>query len=70
MCIHHLYFYIFAIYFSYKFVAVVTIGQKLDQGVKIGSRCVWNTDYDTWASASFESRTLYAVGNIYALYFE
>ena len=55
---------------SYKIVCLVSIGEKKEQGVRVGSRCVWNTDWDTYATASYENHHIYAVGICYALYYE
>ena len=54
----------------YKLVSFVTVGQVKDQGVKVGSRCVWNARCDKYASASFSNGSVFAVGVIYATYFE
>ena len=49
---------------------MVTVGEKNDQGVRMGSRCVWDTDRDTFSSATFENAHIYAVGVVYAVYYE
>ena len=54
----------------YKYVCVVTMGEKKEQGMAVCSRCVWNTDTDNYASASFSKGNLFAVATLYALYFE
>lgn len=54
----------------YKYVCLVTIGQKKDQGMAVSSRCVWNTDTDNYASATFSKGDLLAVATLYACYFE
>lgn len=54
----------------YKLVSLIHIGQKQEQGLMIGSRCVWNTDHDTFTTAQFVSPCLYAVAILYASYFE
>jgi len=62
--------YIKYMYFRYKYVVLVTIGQKAGQSCDISSRCCWNTDYDTVASATFGTEMLYAVAIVYAIYYE
>ncbi|KAH3831738.1 dynein light chain Tctex-type 5-B-like isoform X2 [Dreissena polymorpha] len=57
-------------YKRYKIICLVTIGQRNDQGVSVGSRFLWDADRDTFAAASWSSRHLYAVGTVYALYYE
>ncbi|XP_060085688.1 dynein light chain Tctex-type 5-B-like [Ylistrum balloti] len=54
----------------YKTVCMVTIGQKNDQGVRIGSRYLWDHDRDNYAAASFHNKHIFAVGTVYAVYFE
>ncbi|XP_064624935.1 dynein light chain Tctex-type 5-B-like isoform X2 [Lineus longissimus] len=54
----------------YKLISWVTIGEKKDQGVRIGSRCVWDQDRDNFATATFENTHIYAVGMMYAVYYE
>lgn len=54
----------------YKYVCVVSIGQKKDQGMAVSSRCVWNTETDNYASATFSKGDLLAVATLYACYFE
>ncbi|XP_005101535.2 tctex1 domain-containing protein 1-B [Aplysia californica] len=54
----------------YKFVSVVTIGQNRNQGIAVASRSMWNTETDSYAAASFASGDVFAVGCVYATYFE
>ncbi|XP_061173329.1 dynein light chain Tctex-type 5-B-like [Saccostrea echinata] len=54
----------------YKLVCTVTIGQKHNQGVQIGSRYLWDADRDNFAAASFHNRHIFADGSVYALYYE
>ena len=51
----------------YKIVVLAHVGQKLDQDVRIGSRCLWDDKRDTWASASYQNQFIYAVAEVYAL---
>jgi hypothetical protein len=39
----------------YKFVAEVTICEAKGQGVRMASRCLWDTATDSCASASFKN---------------
>ena len=41
-----------------------------DQGVRIGSRYLWDHERDNYAAASFHNKHVYAVGEVYAVYFE
>lgn len=54
----------------YKFVCVVTLGESKEQGLAVSSRCMWNTETDSFASASYKKGNLFAVATLYALYFE
>lgn len=54
----------------HKVVSFVTIGEMKGQGVKVGSRSVWRPQWDHYASVCYSNRSLFAVGVIYATYFE
>lgn len=54
----------------YKYVCLVTMGQVKEQGMNIASRCLWSTETDNYASATFTKGDLFAVATLYALYFE
>lgn len=54
----------------YKIICIVQIGQKLKQGIRIGSRCIWNTKFDSFATAEFSNSSLFAVGTAYVVYLE
>ncbi|XP_076441240.1 dynein light chain Tctex-type protein 2B-like [Babylonia areolata] len=54
----------------YKFVSDVMIGQKQDQGLITGSRCLFDESRDNFVSASYENKSLFAVATLYGLYYE
>ncbi|XP_050402182.1 dynein light chain Tctex-type 5-B [Patella vulgata] len=54
----------------YKIISQVTIGEKKDQGVRVGSRFLWDADRDNYASFSFENRSIFATGIVFAVYYE
>ena len=54
----------------YKVSVIVHVGERDDQALVMGSRCLWNPDFDTFTSASFKSPSLFAVGLVFACYFE
>lgn len=56
--------------FRYKIIALVTIGQNSDQSVSVGSRFLWDADRDNFAAASWSNKHVYAVGTVYAVYYE
>ncbi|KAK2166291.1 hypothetical protein LSH36_40g13027 [Paralvinella palmiformis] len=57
-------------YPRYKFVCLVLIGEKANQAIRAASRCVWNTDTDNFAEATYENDSLFAVASVYGCYFE
>ena len=54
----------------YKIIAMVTICENKDQGTRVVSRCLWNQKFDNHASVVYEGPNYYAVGSVYAVYFE
>ncbi|XP_006634917.2 dynein light chain Tctex-type 5 [Lepisosteus oculatus] len=54
----------------YKIIVLITIGQLNDQNMRIGSRCLWDPTNDTFSSYAFKNNSLFAVANVYAVYFE
>ncbi|KAJ3195391.1 Tctex1 domain-containing protein 3 [Irineochytrium annulatum] len=57
-------------YDRYKFVVDITIGEFKGQGIRVASRCLWDTSTDSFASASFRNGTLFAVAIVFACYYE
>jgi hypothetical protein len=63
-------------YERYKIVVQIEIGEHKGQGVKVASRCIWDTTTDTWASGNFRNvflinkGTLFAVCMVFGCYFE
>ncbi|XP_029930590.1 dynein light chain Tctex-type 5 [Myripristis murdjan] len=54
----------------FKIIVLLYIGQLCDQSMIIGSRCLWDATNDTFASHSFKNSSLFAVANVYTVYFE
>lgn len=54
----------------YKIICLVHIGQLGNQCVRIGSRCLWDSAYDTFATYEFKNKSLFAVCTVYAVYAE
>ena len=52
----------------YKILVQVTIGQMKDQGVKITSRCLWDTATDNYATVSFQNQHIWASAIVFGLY--
>ena len=57
-------------YDRYKLIVEVTLGQKRGQAMRIASRCLWNTDTDTFISEMHEGEDVYCCIQVYALYHE
>ncbi|XP_065529171.1 LOW QUALITY PROTEIN: dynein light chain Tctex-type 5 [Lathamus discolor] len=54
----------------YKIVVVTHIGQLNEPSIQIGSRCLWDPVSDTFSSYVFKNASLFALANVYAVYFE
>ena len=54
----------------YKIVCVVNVGEKRGQGLRIGSRCLWNTKYDKRVEGVYERADVYAVAVVYGAFYE
>ena len=54
----------------YKTVVQVTVGQMKDQGVRVASRCLWDTATDNYASYSYQNATLWCNAMIFGVYTE
>lgn len=39
----------------YKILVQVVLGEQRGAGVKIGARCMWDSDADNYASAEYEN---------------
>ncbi|XP_013772186.1 tctex1 domain-containing protein 2-like isoform X1 [Limulus polyphemus] len=53
----------------YKMVVQVVIGEQRGEGVKIGSRCLWDSDTDNYASDIFMNDSLFCVATAFATYY-
>ncbi|XP_012859353.1 dynein light chain Tctex-type 5 [Echinops telfairi] len=54
----------------YKLLVSIHIGQRTGQSMFIGSRCLWDPKTDTFSSYVFRNSSLFALANVYAVYFE
>ena len=57
-------------YKRYKIVCFVTIGELRGQGLHVASRCIWDSEKDNYATASYENSSLLAVGTVYGVYMD
>ena len=59
------------LFFCYQqLVCIVNIGEKREQDVRIGSRCLWDANRDSFASAFYDNQYVFASATVYAIYFE
>ena len=54
----------------FKFVCTVSIGQMKGQTTRIASRCIWDTEFDSFVTERMENDSVFAVGTVYGLYQE
>ncbi|KAE8609639.1 hypothetical protein XENTR_v10011866 [Xenopus tropicalis] len=54
----------------YKIIVLIYIGQLNDQSMRVGSRCIWDPANDTFSSYSFKNSSLFALANVYGVYYE
>jgi hypothetical protein len=53
----------------YKILVHCIIGQKKGQGIRIGSRCLWDTNTDSSVWSNYENDCVYAFCVAYGVYF-
>lgn len=53
----------------YKYIVNVVLGQQHGAGIKIGTRCIWDAEADTYAYDSFVNDTIFCMAIVYAVYF-
>ncbi|KAK2585121.1 hypothetical protein KPH14_008631 [Odynerus spinipes] len=54
---------------NYKYIVNVVLGEQHGAGVKMGTRCIWDTEADTYAFDSFINDTIFCVATVYAIYY-
>jgi hypothetical protein len=54
----------------YKLIAHVMILENQGQSMRHVSRCLWNKENDSYATATFESGEFTAVGSVFATYYD
>ncbi|XP_076636613.1 dynein light chain Tctex-type protein 2B isoform X1 [Colletes latitarsis] len=53
----------------YKYIVNVVLGEQHGAGIKMGTRCIWDAEADTYAYDSFINDTIFCVATVYAVYF-
>lgn len=54
----------------YKLVVYVVIGENREQNILAGSRFLWSTETDTYASTKFVSKSIFALAICYGIYYD
>ena len=57
-------------YTRYKIVCLVTIAELKSLALHVASRCIWDSEKDNYATASYENSSLLAVGTVYGVYMD
>lgn len=60
----------FTFYFRYRFIVVVTIGEKLMQGYYSLANFLWDADKDGYLSYVIDTPKFFAVATLYYLYYD
>ncbi|XP_050425371.1 dynein light chain Tctex-type protein 2B-like isoform X2 [Adelges cooleyi] len=53
----------------YKLMVQVVLGERAGAGIKVGARCIWDSDTDTHVSDQFLSETIFCMAVVFAVYF-
>merc|ERR1712054_646212 len=57
-------------YKRYKLITQVTIGEMKGQTMRIGSRCLWDTQNDNCASEVLQNNQYFCCAMVFGLYYE
>mmetsp|Transcript_53327 Transcript_53327/g.105164 ORF Transcript_53327/g.105164 Transcript_53327/m.105164 type:complete len:125 (+) Transcript_53327:69-443(+) len=52
----------------YKIIVQVSIGEQRGQGVRMNSKCFWDSNTDNYASEAYQNDTLFCVATAYGVY--
>ncbi|XP_011310097.1 tctex1 domain-containing protein 2 [Fopius arisanus] len=56
-------------YPQYRYVVNVVLGEHKGAGVKMGTRCIWDAEADSYAHESFKNDTMFCVACVYAVFY-
>ncbi|XP_063978307.1 dynein light chain Tctex-type protein 2B-like [Diachasmimorpha longicaudata] len=56
-------------YRQYKYVVNVVLGESRGAGMKMGTRCIWDAEADSYAHGSFKNETIFCVACVYAVFY-
>ncbi|RUS78258.1 hypothetical protein EGW08_013974 [Elysia chlorotica] len=54
----------------YKLVVSIVMGERKDQGVMISSRAAWDSKLDSYATYTFQNKSLFCTASVYGVYAE
>uniref|UniRef100_A0A8C7PLT4 Tctex1 domain-containing protein 4 n=1 Tax=Oncorhynchus mykiss TaxID=8022 RepID=A0A8C7PLT4_ONCMY len=54
----------------YKLVCQVVVGQNRNQGLRVASRCLWDSQHDDFAVAMFQNHSLFTLVIVHGVYCE
>jgi len=54
----------------FKVIVQIAVGEQGNQGFQVGSRCVWDSGVDGFATASFENNQILVIATAFGLYYE
>ena len=54
----------------YKIIVTVILGQKREQGVIVTSRCAWEPKFDSYATYSYQNKTIFCTATVYGIYMD
>ncbi|KAK3092962.1 hypothetical protein FSP39_009401 [Pinctada imbricata] len=54
----------------FKVLAHVMILESKEQSVTYGSRCLWDTKFDNYATATYKGPDFVAIGSVFAVYYD
>lgn len=57
-------------YERYKLVVSVVLGERRDQGIMISSRAAWDSKLDSYATYTFQNKSLFCTASVYGVYAE
>merc|ERR1719353_1444068 len=50
----------------FKVVVQTVVGQMKDQGIRVASRCLWDTSTDNYATCSYKNQEIFATVLVFA----
>lgn len=54
----------------FKIITTVSILENKEQCAVCASRCIWNTEHDSFSTATYNGKDFSAIGSVFALYYE